>query len=78
VDISEPPLHSSVPQVKLECDGTKDFKCKVEDVQTVGHNNDLKVECMNIDPTDPNKPDGKFELLDNVFGDKSKSLFPVM
>lgn len=47
-------------------------------MQTVGHNNDLMVECMNTDPTDPNKPDGSFELKEGVFGEKSKAKLPVM
>lgn len=73
-----PPLFKTVPQTKLECDGSKDFKCNVDEVQTVGHNNDLMVECMNTDPTDPNKPDGSFELKEGVFGEKSKAKFPVI
>lgn len=73
-----PPLFKTIPQVKLTCDGSKDFKCNLEEVKIAGHNNDLKVECMNVDPTDPNKPDGSFELTDKLFGDKSKSKFPVM
>jgi len=51
-----------VPQTGLQCDGSKDFKCNIQEITTISHLNDLYVECMNIDPTDPNKEEGSFEL----------------
>jgi len=34
----------------------------IKEINTVSHMNDLYVECMNVDPTDPNKEEGSFEL----------------
>lgn len=67
-----PAVERTVPQIKLECDGSKDFRCNQAEVQTASHNNDLHVMCMNIDPTDPNKPDGTFLLSKTVFGEDGK------
>jgi len=72
VDSTDPPLGNTVGQIKLQCDGTKNFACNQEEVTSVSHNNDLNVQCMNIDPTDPNKEDGTYLLSKTVFGEAGK------
>jgi hypothetical protein len=61
-----------VPQTGLQCDGSKDFKCNIKEITTISHGNDLYVECMNIDPTDPNKEEGSFAFDQNIFGEENK------
>lgn len=66
-----------VPQNKIYCENKSgSFGCMLEKNDAISHSSDIVVECQDMDPTNPNKPDGYMDFYKPYEGSNDK--FPVV